>query len=302
MSGRLFDKGRFGFGETLIGWVANAQAAALFDPLFASAATYTKQISNVTNANPAVYTTTTNHNISNGDIILSGGIGGNLSANQLGRAASITPNTYQMVTLEGAGIAVAGSGVYTTGGWVVNLTQPTFVSDIIVGSNRIGTDAGPLAGTTDVGGVLSAANFNWTAVSPNYAGELAWAIIFYDAAGGTDATNRIIAINDGKLQVVCNTTANMAATVVFVEPLIAGIPNGSTLWFSNGQSATLTVAANQGDRQLTVAALSGAIPAGHQADVIATVAGLPFMPNGGNINFTVPVLWYPGLPTAIMAI
>lgn len=299
MSGRMFDPGRHGFGEQLIGWVANNQKAALFDPT--QPATDTRQITNVTNANPAVYTSAA-HGFANGDIILNGGILGNLSANQLGRATAVAANTYQMLTLEGAGIAVAGSGAYTSGGWAVNLTQATFVVDIIVGNGRVGTDSGPLAGTTDVGGVLSATNFTWTAVSQAYVGQQAWAVIFYDAAGGSDATNRLIAINDGKLQVVCNTNAAGGATTVLVEPLIAGIPNASTLWFSNGQSATLTVAANQGDRALTVAALSGAIPAGHQADVTATIAGLPFTPNGGNINFTVPVLWYPGLPTAIMAI
>jgi hypothetical protein len=295
----MFDPGRHGFGEKLIGWVADNQKAALFDPT--QPATWTKEITNVTNANPAVYTSAA-HGFSNGDIVLTGGIGGNLSTNQLGRIAATAANTFQMVTLEGAGIAVAGSGAYTAGGWAVDLTQATFVADIIVGNGRVGTDSGPLAGTTDVGGVLSSANFSWLAVSQAYAGQQAWAIIFYDAAGGSDATNRLIAINDGKLQVVCNTTANGGATAIFVEPLIAGIPNGSTLWFSNGQSATLTVAANQGDRALTVAALGGAVTLGSQADVIATIAGLPFTPNGGNINFTVPVLWYPGLPTAIMAI
>lgn len=299
MSGRMFDPGRYGFGEKLIGWAVENQKAALFDPT--QAATSTKEITNVTNANPAVFTSAA-HGAANGDIILTGGILGNFSTNQLGRAASVTANTFQMVTLEGAGIAVAGSSAYLSGGWMVNLTQATFVADIIQGSGRVGTDPGPLAGTTDVGGVLSATNFTWTAVSQAYVGQQAWAIIFYSAAGGSDATNRLIAINDGKLQVVCNTNAAGSATTVLVEPLIAGIPNGSVLWFSNGQSATLTAAANQGDRALAVSALSGAIPAGHQADVIATIAGLPITPNGGNINFQVPLLWYPGLPTAIMAI
>jgi hypothetical protein len=299
MSGRMFDKGRHGFGEKLIGWVADNQGAALFDPT--QVATWTREITNVTNANPAVYTSAA-HGFLNGDIVLNGGILGNLSTNQLGRVAAVTTNTYQMLTLEGAGISVAGSGAYTSGGWAVNLTQASFVADVIQGNGRVGTDAEPLAGTTDVGGVLSATNWTWSAVSQGYAGQQAWAIIFYDAAGGSDATNRLIAINDGKLQVVCNTNAALLATTIFVEPLIAGIPSGSVLWFSNGQSATLSVAANQGDRSLTITALGGAIPPGHQADVIATIAGLPFTPNGGNINFTVPVLWYPGLPTAIMAI
>jgi hypothetical protein len=299
MSGRMFDKGRFGFGEAQLAWAGNPQKAALFDPT--QPAPDTKQITNVTNANPAVYTSAA-HGAANGDIILVGGVLGNLSTNQLGRANAVTPNTFQMLTLEGAGIDVAGSGAYTSGGWMVNLTQAQFVADVIVGNGRVGTDSGPLAGTTDVGGVFSSNNFSWLAVTPGYVGQLAWAIIFYDSAGGSDATNRLIAINDGKLQVVCNTTANGGDTVIFVEPLIAGIPNNTQIWFSNGQSATLTVAANQGDRQITVAALAGAITAGHQADVTATVAGLPFLPNGGNVNFTVPVLWYPGLPTALMAL
>ena len=109
MSGRMFDPGRHGFGEKLIGWVANNQKAALFDPT--QPATWTREITNVTNANPAVYTSAA-HGFSNGDIILNGGIGGNLSANQLGRATAVAANTYQMLTLEGAGIAVAGSGIY----------------------------------------------------------------------------------------------------------------------------------------------------------------------------------------------
>jgi hypothetical protein len=299
MSGRMFDPGRHGFGEKLIGWVADNQGAALFDPT--QPAPWTKQITGVTNANPAVYASAS-HGFSAGDIVLVGGVTGNLSVNQLGRVASPTTNTFQMVTLEGAGIPIAGSGAYTGGGWAVNLTQATFVSDVIVGNGRVGTDAEPLLGRTDIGGVLSASNWIWSAVTAGYVGQLAWAIIFYDAAGGSDGTNRLVAINDGKLQVVCNTTANGGDLKVLVEPLIAGIPSSTTVWFSNGQSATLTLAANQGDRLLTVSALGGAIPAGHQADVIATIAGLPFMPNGGNVNFTVPVLWFPGLPTALMAL
>jgi len=298
MSGRMFDLGRYGFGEKMLGWVANNQSAALFDPT--QPAPFTKEITNVTNANPAVYTSAA-HGAANGDIILVGGVLGNLSVNQLGRATAVTTNTFQMLTLEGAGMNVAGSGAYVSGGYMINLTQAEFVSDVIVGNGRVGTDAS-ITSRTDVGGVFSSANFTWTTVSPDYPGQLVAAIIFYDAAGGSDATNRLVAINDGKLQVVCNTNANSSDTVVLVEPLVAGIPSGTQIWFSNGQSATTTAAALQGDRTLTVSALSGAIPAGHQADVTATAAGLPFLPSGGNVNFTVPVLWYPGLPTAIMAL
>ena len=66
---------------------------------------------------------------------------GNLSANQLGRVTAAATNTFQLVTLDGSGIAVAGSGVYTSGGWAVNITQPQFVADIIVGNCRVGSDA-----------------------------------------------------------------------------------------------------------------------------------------------------------------
>lgn len=294
----MFDPGRFGFGERQIGWVADPQGAALFDPT--QPAPFTKEITGVTNANPAVYSSAA-HGFAAGDIVLIGGVLGNLSANQLGRVASPTPGTFQMLTLEGAGMSVGGSGPYTGGGWAVNLTQAEFVSDVIVGLGRVGTDA-LLVGRTDVGGVFSSNNFLWPAVVPGYPGQLAWAIIFYDLSGGSDATNRLVAVNDGKLQVVCNTAANGGDLFVLTEPLIAGIPSGSTLWFSNGQSATLTSAALQGDRRLNVAALGGAIPAGHQADVTATIAGLPFLPNGSNVDFSVPTLWYPGLPTAIMAL
>lgn len=296
MSALLFPKAKDRANTTGLLWTTDAQKAALFDPT--QAATWTKQVSNVTNANPAVYTTTTAHGFVMGDVVLVGGVLGNLSANQLGRVSVATSNTFQLVTLDGAGSNVAGSGAYATGGWAVNLSQPTFVSDVVQGNGRAGADVA-LTGEATSGGVATATSWTWVTVSPGYAGQQAWAFLVYDGAGGTDATNRLLLLNDGKIRVVCNTTAVTSATSVLVEPLRGGIPINTLLAFSNGQLATLSVAAMIGDRLLTVSALSGSVPLGATAEAVVTAAGLPLTPNGGNVNFTAGQIYAPGLPVGI---
>lgn len=283
MSARLFDKGRDAFLNKVIGWTADTQKALLLD--LSVAGTWNKLITGVTNANPAVYTSN-GHGFSNGDIIVNLGIGGNLSANQLGLVASVSANTYQMTTLEG--LVVAGSAAYTSGGFAVNLTQAQFVAQIL--GNRVGTDQ-TLAGTSSTRGIANATSpFTWPTVP---AGNPAQAVVLYDAAGGSDATNRLELWQDGKVRVVANTAVLATATTVLVEPLRAQLWDGSTgpapvLSWSDGHTSTLAAAANQGDRSLTITAqAAGGVAIGSTAEAFDFGGGLPVTPSGGNISFTI---------------
>jgi hypothetical protein len=288
MSSRLFDKGRDAYLEKLIGWTADTQKAMLLDMTVAG--TWLKQITNVTNANPAVYTSTA-HGFSNNDIVVVLGVKGNLSTNQIGRVASAAANTFQLVTLQ-QGLAVAGSGAYTSGGSAINLTQAQFVTDILGG--RIGADVS-LAGTSSTAGIANASNWTWTAVT----GNPAQAVILYDAAGGSDATNRLVCYLDGQISVVVDKAVASTDTSIIIEPAKAGIPNGTVLTFSNGQALTVNATVSQGDRAITILSAGGAVPAGHTAETYATQAGLPVTPNGGNINFVVGTIYAPNLPTGL---
>lgn len=288
MSSRLFDKGRDAYLEKLIGWTADTQKAMLLDMTVSG--TWLKEITNVTNVNPAVYTSN-GHGFSNNDVVVILGITGSLGANQIGRVASTATNTFQLVTLQ-QGLSIANPGAYSTGGSAINLTQAQFVSDILGG--RIGTDVS-LSGTSSTAGIATASNWTWTAVT----GNPAQAVILYDGAGGSDGTNRLVCYLDGKISVVVDKAVVLNDTSIVIEPAKAGIPNGTVLTFSNGQAVTVNATVAQGDRSITILAAGGAIPAGHTADAYATQAGLPVTPNGGNINFTVGTIYAPNLPSGL---
>ena len=225
------------------------------------------------------------------------GVGGNLSANQTGLVTSPTTNTFQLTTLEGQ--TVAGSGAYTAGGYTINLTQATFVADIL--GNRVGTDP-TVTGTTSSKGVASATSpVTWTTVP---AGNPAQAVVFYDAAGGTDATNRLIAWQDGKVRVITVGDTPIASTTMKVQPLRAQLWDGVTgaapvLWFSNGFSATLNASAAQGADSLTVTSTGHDIPDLSTADAVDFGGGLPVTPSGGNIAFSIGSIYAPLTPTGI---
>jgi len=282
-SARLFDKGRDAFAEKLIGWTADTQKAMLLD--LSAAGTFNKLITNVTAASPAVYTSTA-HGFSNGDLICVLGVGGTLTANQLGLAASVAANTFQLTTLEG--IAVNGTGAYTSGGFAVNLTQAQFVAGIL--GNRVGTDQ-TLAATSSVKGIVTATSpITWPTV---VAGNPVQAVVFYDAAGGSDATNKLVAWQDGKVRVVLDKAAIATDTTLIIEPLRGQLWDGVTgaapvLSWSDGHSSTLAAAANQGDRALTITSqAAGGVAIGSSAEMSVFGGGLPVTPSGGNISFTI---------------
>ena len=295
MSARLFDHGRDGFNTKLISWTGDTQKALLLD--MSLAGTWMKPLTGgVTNANPAVYTIAA-HGYSNGDLVVMTGIGGNLSTNQTGLVTNVTTNTFQLTTLEGQ--VVAGSAAYTSGGYSINLTQATFVADIL--GNRVGTDP-TVSGTTSSKGVANATSpVTWTTVP---AGNPAQAVIFYDAAGGSDGTNRLIAWQDGKVRVITVGDTPISSTSIKCQPLRAQLWDGVTgpapvLWFSNGFSATLSAAANQGADAITVTSTGHDIPDLQTAEGIDFGGGLPVTPSGGNIAFNIGSIYAPLTPTGI---
>lgn len=281
MSARFFTK-----GLALAAQVASGDGddiatfkAALIRP--ATGDVGLKIVTAASNATPVVMTSTA-HGFANGDIIIQGGVLGNLAANGTFKVANQAANTYELQTLDG--VNVVGSGAYTSGGWAINVSAADFLDDL--DACLVGTDQ-TLASVTFAGGAIDATDPTWTAVADPGAGVTGdvIAVIYYKSTG-TAATSPLIAVNDGRIRIVCAATAATSATTVAVEKLDGPLASGTALVFSNGITATLTAPAAENDRTLTVSALSGGIAAGHAADGYTTSAGLPVHPNGGNISLT----------------
>lgn len=277
MGQALFEKGREGFLDGTLDWDTNTFKAALLD--LNTADTGIKAVTGATNATPIVLTVTAN-GFANGDIVVVGGVGGNLAANGIWKVAAQATNTISL-TDPITGSNVVGSAAYTSGGYVVCLGPSA------AGDNWDDFD-GALVGTaqtlttpTVTAGVADADDVTYSSVS----GATVEAIGIYKDTG-TASTSRMAAFIDGRHIVTCAAQAASSATTVAVERLAAGIPNGTVLTFSNGASATLSALANAGDRTITVTALAAIITAGSRADAPATSAGLPVTPNGGSITIT----------------
>ncbi len=240
-----------------------------------------KIITGATNATPIVITSAS-HGYSNGDLIVIGGILGNLAANGTFLAAGVTTNTINLTTLDG--VSVVGSGSYSSGGWMINLTLADFLDDL--DGCTVGTDQ-TLASVTATAGAIDATDPSWTSVADPGAGVTGDVIgVLYYKSTGSAATSPLIAFNDGRIRVVCAATAATSAVSVAVEKLDGPLPSGTALVFSNGVTATLTAPGVEGDRTIAVSALASGIAAGHAADGYTTSAGLPVHPNGGNISLT----------------
>jgi hypothetical protein len=299
MSARLFDTGRNSFNTGGLNYTGDAIKAMLLDT--SGTGTWIKPVTGATNANPVVYSCV-GHGNSNNDVIVVGGIGGNLSANQTGLAAAVAANTFDLNTLEG--LAVQGSGAFTTNGYEVNITQAVFVADLL--GAREGTDQ-TLVGKTSSRGVSNATSpITWPAVP---VGNPVGAIVFYDAAGGSDATNRLIAWQDGKIRVKVQKAVIAGDTNIVVttttNALAGQLWDGVTgpapvLHWSDGHNSTLNAAANQGDDSITITAqAAGGVALGSTADVTTFGSGLPVTPSGGPLAFTIGTIYYPTNPTGI---
>lgn len=178
MSNALFEKGREGFLAGDIDWDAHTIKIMLAD--LNTADVGVKAITGATNAAPIVITST-GHGFATGDRVAIGAVGGNTAANGNHTITVIDVNTF---SLDGS----TGNGVYTSGGWVVNLTLADNLDD--VDACRVGTDQ-TLGTKTVTNGVADAADPTWTAVS---GATVEAAIIYRDT--GVASTSRTIAFLD----------------------------------------------------------------------------------------------------------
>lgn len=275
MGNALFEKGREGFLDGTLDWDTNTFKAALLD--LNTADTGIKAVTGATNATPIVVTATA-HGFTNGDFVLIGAVGGNLSANGIFKIANQAANTFEL-TNPVTGTNVVGSAAYTSGGYAVNLGPSASGDNLDDFDAAIVGSAVTLTAPTVTQGVADAADPTFTAVS----GASVEAVLVYKDTG-TASTSRVAAIIDGRQTVTVSADASASATTLWVERLAGPIPNATVLTFSNGKSATLGALANAGDRSLTVGALANAIAADSRADAPTTAAGLPVTPNGGDIT------------------
>jgi len=272
----LFELARQKFLGATLDWDGQTFSAVLLDltPTISDAGV--RQISSSTNATPIVVTTAVAHGFTNGDIVYVDGIATGTSGNGIWAITAASGSVFSL-TDPVSGANAVGNGV-GSGGFCFNLgpsTSGDFFDDF--DAALIGSKVN-LTGNTIVSGVADANDVTFTSVSGN--SVEAWAII---RDTGTNSTSEMVCINTGKFIVTCNTLLS-AGTTLLVEPLRAGIPNGTVLAFSSGQSATLSALANAGDRSITVS--STTINAASRALAPATGSGLPVTPNGGNIILT----------------
>lgn len=271
MANVLFEKGRQGFLENSIDWDTATISAALLDLGTADAGI--KQITSSTNATPIVVTTSIAHGFTNNDIVFVDGIATGTSGNGLWAITAASGSVFSL-TDPITGANSTGNGV-GSGGYCVNL-GPSAVADnwddfsaAIVGTKQ------NLANKTATNGVADADDVTFSSVT----GATVEAVAIFEDTG-TETTSQMIALITGK-HIVTAAASIAAATTLPVERLVAGIPNSTVLAFSTGQSATLTAAANAGDRTLTVSSTTVTVAA--RALAPATGSGLPVTPNGGNI-------------------
>lgn len=236
-----------------------------------------RQITSSTNATPIVVTTAVAHGFTTGDYVYVDGIATGTSGNGIWQIAAASGSVFSL-TDPITGANAVGNGV-GAGGYCVNLgpsTSGDFYDDF--DASIVGSKVNLTATTILAPGVADAADPTFTAVSGNQCEAY-----FIIRDSGSNATSEMVAIVTGK-QIVTAAASIAAATTLPVERLRGGIPNGTTIAFSTGQSATLTATANAGDRTLTVT--STTVTAGGRGLAVYTGSGLPVTPNGGNILVT----------------
>jgi hypothetical protein len=293
MSMRLFDTGRNAFNSSAsISFTSDQIRAILLD--VTAPGTWSKTVTGATNANPVVYSSV-GHGFSNNDVLVLGGIGGNLSANQTGLATAVAANTFDLNTLEG--VAVAGSGAFTTNGYAINLTQAVTIGDLL-GTN---VAFAVLAGRTSSRGVANATSpVTWNAVP---AGHTVTAIVYYD-----NSFAQLLGWQDGKVRVKVQKAVLALDTSIIITPLTGQLWDGVTgaapvIWWSDGHSSTLNAAANQGDDSLTITAqAAGGVALNSTADVAVFGGGLPFATSGASVSLTIGTVYFPTNPTGIYAL
>lgn len=269
----MFGLGRQNIAAKSISLTADTNKATLLSMTSAAGKIYL--VTAATNASPIVLTVASTAGMTAGDVLVVGGVGGNTAANGTWVAGTVTGTTVQLLTKLDS-LNSTGNGAYTSGGWILDISSAATLAD--VSANSSGTDP-TISGVTNTLGVINSSPFSWT----NPPATKVWGCAIYD----TTASNDLLAWYDGTYQVYVVTQAAVSATSIAVNRLGAAIPNGTTLVFSNGASATLTAQANVGDTSLTVSALAAIVTRQATADAPTLSAGFPVTPTGNqNLTFT----------------
>jgi hypothetical protein len=274
MSNCLFGLGRNDFLTKVLNWTSDTNKATLLSMSTQAGKIYL--VTGATNASPIVLSLTSTTGITTGDIVVVGGVGGNLAANGTWQVGTVVANTSIQLLTRLDGNNSTGSGAWTSGGWIIDVSSAATLSD--VSANTIGTDVA-LSGETATLGVANASSWTWTSLTATEA----WAVAIYS----NTASNDLIAFYDGTYQVYVITQTAATSTSIPVARLSVQIPSGSVLNFSDGTTATLTAQANVGDTSLTVSSTAAIIHRQATADVTTLAAGLPVTPaSGGSLQFT----------------
>lgn len=280
MAQKVFSKGKQGLGDGTINTSSGTFKARLLN--LANTGNIIKAITACTNsASPITVTVASTSGWANGNYVAVQGVTGNTAANGLWIIANLTGTTFDLQTVPppgGSQLAATGNGTATvTNATVINLSLSSASTDLPSGSGS-STDA-TLSGVTYTNGVFNSSAATWASLG---ASATVSGIVVYQSA----ATDRLLFFTDGLQLVRIDKAASTSDTTLIVEPLYAGIPNGTVLVFSNGVSATLTALASAGDRSLTVSAISGGIAIGHTANATITNFGLPYTNGTGAIAVT----------------
>lgn len=244
-------------------------------------------ITGATNASPiSISNSTFSPAFQVGELVSIANVGGNLGANGIWRVGA-SPSTDDFTLVHPVtGANSVGTGSYTSGGVAINLSQ--------VGSMLSCFNAGVVSTAVTLAGKTVANQAILDATDPTFptvAGLAVSAMILYKDSGSA-ATSPILGYYDGFQDIVAAATAATSATTIWVNPLLAPLASGVTLTFSNGQAATTSAIAAAGATSITVNALSGSVPVGNRASGPITSSGLPFTPDGTNVNVTVSLNYF----------
>ncbi|MBL7988904.1 MAG: hypothetical protein JNJ94_12645 [Chlorobi bacterium] len=147
---------------------------------------YALAVSGATNATPIVVTTSATHGLSTGDKVAICGVGGNTNANGVFSITVLSTTTFSVQDVR-TGTDIAGSGSYTSGGYVIKVSIDEFLSDIPSGA-RVATSAS-LSGVAVSQGVVDWSDFSFSAVT----GDASEAIVLYKDTG-TASTSALVAL------------------------------------------------------------------------------------------------------------
>lgn len=279
MSNRMFDKGRQNFASGDLDWDANTFVLMPLKLDGTLTDTAVKAITGCTVATPGVVTSNS-HGFSNGDIVVIRGVGGTLNANGTFKIAGVATNTFQLQTLDGQNVTTVGT--YTSGGCVINLSAPTFYSDVdgalCTGAPAFAS-ASALASKTNTNGLVSAANV--TGITLN---DTCHGIVLVQNVSNTAASSRLVHFADGRTMVRAAADAASSATTLWVDPLEGPLASGTVIQMTNGVTVTLSSSAAAGAKSLAVNALSASVAAGHHGDAQTTNSGLPLTVSSGTFT------------------